>query len=184
MRIAPCPREDGRIAATVGSSLELSVRIAPGSHENGPISAAIASPPREPGRRNALGPGVDDTSRNISRAFSTTSSFEAPTMSRRDSQGVGVALRCGYESKDPQDRPGRSARGLHARPVGTSRSCTINKEYRNVVNSGLHPVQSERLFVAPRRLAGGQRTCGGQVSPTGLNRSYTLAANLRAPLPR
>ena len=45
-------------------------------------------------------------------------------------------------------------------------------------------MRSERIFLGPRRLTGGQRTDGGQVSPTGRNRSYALDANLRATLPR
>ena len=73
------------------------MRIAPGPRENGCTSPAVAAPPQEAG--NALDPRVDDTRRNISRASSTTSSFEAPTTSRSDSEDVMVALRCGYGNK-------------------------------------------------------------------------------------
>ena len=51
------------------------MRIAPGPRQDGRTSGAVAAPPRKPG--NALGPLVDDTSRNIPRASFTTSSFEA-----------------------------------------------------------------------------------------------------------
>ena len=88
MRIAPGPREDGRTVETVGftrsSPPKLGMRIAPGPREDDRTSAAVGAPPREPG--NALGSRADDTSRNISHPSSTTSSFEAPTKSRSDSQ--------------------------------------------------------------------------------------------------
>ena len=86
MRTTPGHHEDGRIVATVGSlQPEQGMRIALGSREDGRICAVLAFPSREPGRKNALGPRVDDTGRKSSRASSTTSYFEAPTTSRRDS---------------------------------------------------------------------------------------------------
>ena len=80
---------------------ELDMRIAPGSREDGRISAAVASPPREPGRRSVLGPRVYHTSRKNSCGSSTTSSLEAPTTFRHDSQDVRVALRCVYGNTGP-----------------------------------------------------------------------------------
>ena len=73
--IAPGLREDGRTVQTVGftssSPPGLGMCIAPGPREDGRTSSAGAARPREPGGRNALGPCVDDISRNISLASST-----------------------------------------------------------------------------------------------------------------
>ena len=140
-RIAPGPREDGHTVETVGftaSSLpEPGMRIAPGPRENGRTRATVAATPRKPGY--ALGSSVDDTSRNISRVLSTTSSFEAPGTSWIDSQDVRVALRWGYGNTESSI----SSRALRSRSSRkTSRNLplnTVKEEGVNIFTSDLQP---------------------------------------------
>ena len=95
----PSPGEDGHTGSTVGPfPPNRGEHIAPALREDGRSSATESSPERDPNEQNARGLRVDNTCRQYSRAPSTTSSFEALTASRSDSQDVRVALRCGYGS--------------------------------------------------------------------------------------
>ena len=84
MRITPGLRVDGRFSAAVGSFPPApGMLAAPGPREDGRMIVAVASTPQAPGTQSTPGPRVNDTSLHFPRASSPTSSFEAPTMSRR-----------------------------------------------------------------------------------------------------
>ena len=136
-------------------------------------------------RQSALGPRVDDTSRSVSRASATTSSFKAPTTSMRDSQDVRVTWRCGYGNTGPS----RSFRALRSRSSRkTDRNsplCTIKGKCRYVVNSGLHPdtCEARDSSSAPGASPAANEPVDDKRPPQGLTEATPLAPICAPPYP-
>ena len=177
VRSTPSPREVDRTGATVGPfPPNQGEHIIPGPREDGRPSATEASPQRDPNEQNAHGLRVDNTCRKNSRAPSTTSSFEAPTASRSDSQDVRVALRCGYGNTG-SSRSSRALRSKSSRMTGRSLPvATIKEECRNVVISGFHPDSCEAgdSSLAPGVLPAANEPAGNK-PPPGLTEVTPLA---------
>ena len=139
----PGPREYGRLSAAVGSSPPApGMLAAPGLRDDDRMTTAVASPPLAPGVQSTLGPRLNDTSRNFPRAPSPTSSFEAPTKSRSDSQNVRVALRCGYRNTGPSRTTGEPRSRSSRKTCRNLPLHTIIEDGRSVGSSDFHPDQS------------------------------------------
>ena len=124
---------------------------------------------------------IGDTISKCSRASSTTPSCEAPTTSRRDSQGVS-AVSAG--TQDPKGRPGRSARGPHARPLGTSR-CAHQKRMSDYSQIRPYPDPCEAMDSSslPGASPAANEPVENEHPPQGLPETKTLAPICAPPYP-